>query len=169
MLLSKLFTLSVIIVGATADFHLRNQVIVNHGYSDISDEIFDNLSREDGDFINFNINKVQIANGSACDKCKSRIINAKNLVEQNPDKEHLVGLLLFKNCLNTQWREACQWTDFFVTTSSRNEQRFNDDGPDAGISSISNVNFYDNDFLQIIKRFNTSSEYDLEKIGRAHV
>ena len=104
MLLSKLFTLSVIIVGATADFHLRNQVIVNHGYSDISDEIFDNLSREDGDFINFNINKVQIANGSACDKCKSRIINAKNLVEQNPDKEHLVGLLLFKNCLNTQWR-----------------------------------------------------------------
>ena len=162
MLLSKLFTLSVIIVGATAEFHLRNQVIVNHGYSDISDEIFDNLSREDGDFINFNINKVQIANGSACDKCKSRIINAKNLVEQNPDKEHLVGLLLFKNCLNTQWREACQWTDFFVTTSSRNEQRFNDDGPDAGISSISNVNFYDNDFLQIIKRFNTSSEYDLE-------
>ena len=64
--------------------------------------------------------------------------------------------------MNTQWREACQWTDFFVTTSSRNEQRFNDDGPDAGISSISNVNFYDNDFLQIIKRFNTSSEYDLE-------
>ena len=63
MLLSKLFTLNVIIVGATADFHLRNQVIVNHGYSDISDEIFDNLSREDGDFINFNINKVQIANG----------------------------------------------------------------------------------------------------------
>lgn len=86
MLLSRLLTLTVAIVGSTAEFHLRNQVIVNHGYSDISDEIFDNLSREDGDFINFNINKVQIANGTACDKCKSRIINAKNLVEQNLTK-----------------------------------------------------------------------------------
>ncbi|RCK55841.1 Sphingomyelin phosphodiesterase 2 [Candida viswanathii] len=162
MLVSQLIVISSFALGVIAEYVKPNPVIVNHGYSDKTDSIFDNLSREEGDFINFHINSVESTEGSKCDQCKSRIVRTKQLIEDNPGKEHLIALLLYKYCLNNSYRLYCQWTDFFIVTESKNEENFNIEDIDSGASSIDRVDFYDNDFLLIIKQFNTSSDYDLE-------
>ncbi|EMG47743.1 Acid sphingomyelin phosphodiesterase, putative [Candida maltosa Xu316] len=161
MLFSKLLIASTIATVALAEYHVQSPVIVNHGYADGSDPIFDNLSREDSDFINKNL-RVFDTNGTNCDQCKQRIINAKKLVEDNPGKEHVIALLLYKYCLNTSYRLYCQWTDFFFISETFNTAQTGDENVDSGYTGHTSANFYDNDFLQVIKRFNTSSDLDLE-------
>ena len=63
--------------------------------SDISDEIFDNLSREDVISSISTLTKFKLPMGVLVINVKVESSMPK-FVEQNPDKEHLVGLLLFK-------------------------------------------------------------------------
>ena len=55
----------------------------------------------------------------------------------------------------------CDNVDFFVTTDSRNFENHGDDW-DSGTSSGVSVNFFDNDYLQMLKNMNVSSDLDLE-------
>ncbi|CAD1809872.1 Calcineurin-like phosphoesterase family protein [Candida parapsilosis] len=141
---------------------LQRQLISKRSRDDITDEIFLNLPATEIDFINYHLKNLTDATGSKCDKCKSRIKYAKSLVDEYPEQEHLVTLLLFKDCTNNAYYpDSCYYEEFFVTTHSQNFEAFNDDY-DSGITSGTSVNFFDNDFLHVIKHFNVSSDLDLE-------
>ena len=106
---------------------------------------------------------ILLVHTTKCDQCKFRIRYGRSLIEEYPDKSHLVSLLLFKHCLviNNNTESKCDNVDFFVSTDSKNFQKFNDNF-DSGIKQVGSVNFFDNDFLHMLKNFNVSSDLDLE-------
>ncbi|KAI3403763.2 hypothetical protein KGF56_003398 [Candida oxycetoniae] len=124
-------------------------------------DIYVNLPLNETDFINYHIQKLKNFNGTKCELCKYKMRYAKQMVEDYPEQEHLVTLMLFQDCLNRKNIYRCDAREFFVTTKSENFESFNEDS-DSGITSGRSVNFFDNDFLQVIKRFNVSSDLDLE-------
>ncbi|KAI5953103.1 hypothetical protein CANMA_005018, partial [Candida margitis] len=119
---------------------LQRQLIAKRSRDDITDEIFLNLPATEIDFINYHIKNLTDASGSKCDKCKNRLKYAKSLVEEFPEQEHLVTLLLFKDCTNNAYyADSCYYEEFFVTTHSQNFEAFNDNF-DSGITSGTSVN-----------------------------
>ncbi|CAI5757940.1 unnamed protein product [Candida verbasci] len=129
---------------------------------DITDDIFLNLDIDDINFIDYNLLQLSKFNGTTCNVCKGKFKYARDIIDQNPDKEHLVTLMLYKDCLATAtYSDSCGYTNFFITTKSDNFEHFNEEF-DSGITSGTSVNFLDNDFLNVIKNFNMSSEIDLE-------
>ncbi|CAK9438700.1 uncharacterized protein LODBEIA_P29240 [Lodderomyces beijingensis] len=131
--------------------------------ANLIDPVYDDLEAPQIDFINLHLKNLTNFNGTKCAKCKHKIRYGKSLIEQYPNKTHLVSLLLFKYCLvaNNNTESKCDNLDFFVATSSANFDAFTENY-DSGVASGVSVNFYDNDFLQMLKNFNTSSELDLE-------
>jgi sphingomyelin phosphodiesterase len=69
---------------------------------------------------------------------------------------------LFKQCvIDKKGSESkCDNVDFFVNTDTKNFQTFNSSF-NSGIQNDGAVNFYDNDFLHLLKNFNVSSDLDL--------
>lgn len=65
------------------------------------DPVYGNLDAEDIDFIDTNLKVFTEDTASKCGQCKNRIRYARSLIEQYPEKSHLVTLLLFKHCLVT--------------------------------------------------------------------
>lgn len=129
--------------------------------ANLVDAIYNNLKPTDSDFILTHLGNLTNATGSKCDQCKNKIRYARSLIDNQPEKEHLISLLLFKYCLskNKNKESKCDLKDFFVTTTSKNKEATSFE---AGIDSTTGVNFYDNDFIKVLKLFNTSSETDLE-------
>lgn len=127
------------------------------------DTIYNELSDAETDFIGTHLKNLTNYNATKCDQCKFRIRYGRSLIEEYPDKSHLVSLLLFKHCLviNNNTESKCDNVDFFVSTDSKNFQKFNDNF-DSGIKQVGSVNFFDNDFLHMLKNFNVSSDLDLE-------
>lgn len=131
--------------------------------NNLIDPVYSDLSAPELDFINLHLKNLTNATGSECSQCKNRIKFGKNLIQEYPDKSHLVSLLLFKHCLiqHDGKESKCDNNDFFVTTDSKNFETFNQDY-DSGVASGVAVNFYDNDFIQLLKNVNVSSDLDLE-------
>lgn len=126
---------------------------------DKTDEIFRNLPIRDADFINVHLRNLTSYNTTKCDNCKHRVRYAQSLLDEYPDQSHLVTLLLYKYCVKTAKNpDSCLYTDFFITTASKNVNEYGD----LDITSDTAVNFFDNDFQNVIRNFNTSSELDLE-------
>lgn len=125
------------------------------------DTIYDDLDYESQDFINENLAKLKKFNGSQCDTCKNRLTFARDLVHSQPGKQHLISLLLYKDCVNKKSDSKCAQIDFFLTTTSKNKQKLLGD-LEGGVDSATSVDFFDNDFLHMIKNFNVSSETDME-------
>ncbi|EMG46743.1 asm-2 Sphingomyelin phosphodiesterase 2 [Candida maltosa Xu316] len=131
--------------------------------ANLVDPIFNILPDDEIDFINSHLTNLTNFNGSKCDSCKNRIRYGRSLLDEYPDKSHLVSLLLFKYCVvsHNNTESKCDNIDFFVTTDSKNYQDFSGDYS-SGVEQVGAVNFYDNDFLQVLKRLNVSNDLDLD-------
>lgn len=78
------------------------------------DSIYQSLPIEDLNFIDAHLKNLTI-DGSSCDKCKNKIRYGQSLIQEQPDKQHLISLLLFKYCmvLNKNKESKCDNVDFF--------------------------------------------------------
>lgn len=127
------------------------------------DPVYANLNRTEQDFITVNLKNLTKFEGDDCDNCKNTLRYARKLVDEQPEHQHLVSLLLFKKCIKEhKGKESkCDQKDFFVTTNSKN---WATEGStfDSGFTSNSSVNFFDNDFLNMLKRFDVDNENDLD-------
>ncbi|KAI5966523.1 uncharacterized protein KGF55_000832 [Candida pseudojiufengensis] len=141
---------------------LKSQYLAKREFNDVAENIFRNLPREEIDFINYHLQNLTNYNSTKCDTCKHRLRYARSLVDELPDKQHLVVLMLYKYCVNTNYNSAsCGYNEFFINTGSYNNDSFNDT-PDSNIGAFTNVHIFDNDFLRVIKNFDIESEIDLE-------
>ncbi|KAI5953592.1 hypothetical protein KGF54_002964 [Candida jiufengensis] len=142
---------------------LQVQVSVAKRATNLLDPTYTYLPDKALDFINLHIKNLTNFNGTKCDTCKYRIKYGKSLIEEFPDQQHLVSLLLFKFCIiqNNNTESKCDNNDFFVTTQPKSSSILNNTY-DSGYGLDTSINFYDNDFLHMLKNFNTSSELDLE-------
>ena len=132
--------------------------------ANLIDPVYENLKDSEIDFINTHMTNLTNYNTTSdCDLCKFRLRYAKSLIDDYPDQSHLTSLLLFKYCIesNKGKEDKCDHVDFFVTTDSKNFDKFDDDF-DSGIAQVGGLNFYDNDFLHMLKNFNLSNELDME-------
>lgn len=126
-------------------------------------QLMDKLPYEDTDFINNHLEVIQNFNGSECDACKNKMKYARKLYDEDPGNQHLISLMLFNYCVaeNKGKVEKCSHTDFFLTTQAKIHD-IPADTYDSGLGDDTSVDFFDNDFMQMLKRFNFSSELDLE-------
>lgn len=140
---------------------MKNQLAARA--SNTIDIVFNDLSASETDFISSHLKTLTDYNGTSCDQCKNKIKYAQTLINQYPEKQHLVSLLLFQYCIvqNKGSESKCDNIDFFVATNSKDDRRFNENY-DSGVTSVTSVDFYDNDFLHMLKNFNISSAEDLE-------
>lgn len=128
----------------------------------ILDNLLVTLTSEETDFIVKNLNKLLAYNGTLCEKCHYKMKFAKLALEKNPDKSHLISLMLYENCLalNKNKDSVCEFMDFFITTNTVNS------GPKkahpGAVNSATSVDFYDNDFIQLVKHMNMSSNLTLD-------
>lgn len=127
------------------------------------DALYNNLNDTQIDWITKHVNQLQKFNGSKCATCKNDVVYAKTLLQKEPENSHLISLVMFKVCLinNKNKESKCDNKDFFITTNSENFEMFNDNY-NSGIHTNTGLNFQDNDYLNMLKRFNTSSQLDLE-------
>lgn len=123
------------------------------------------LTLQETDFIDLHLNKLIKFNGTLCQKCHNKIKYSKLLIEETPDKSHLISLMLYQYCLslNKNKDSKCQFVDFFITTNTYNGLVDNAaSGPTGAFEGATSVNFFDNDFVEMIKHFNTSSDLGLD-------
>lgn len=129
----------------------------------MSDLIFDQLTTSELRFIDENLRELSAYNLTECEKCKNNIKFASSLLRQYPDKKHLVGLILYKYCIEQNEGDfgACLNIDFFI--SSGTNGKANISVPAAGATlSTPYLSYFDNDFLEVLTRFNTSNEVELD-------
>lgn len=145
---------------------LRKQVEARSvPYGSILDNTLQALSIEDQDFMDKNLLSLSKYNGTKCEKCHNKIKFAKNLIQNNPDKQHLVTLMLYEYCLtlNKNVDTKCEFVDFFVTTNTFDTRVSNAaTGPTGAGNGATSIDFFDNDFLQLIKYINTTSNLTLD-------
>ncbi|OBA19489.1 hypothetical protein METBIDRAFT_214799 [Metschnikowia bicuspidata var. bicuspidata NRRL YB-4993] len=128
-------------------------------------ELLISLTSEETDFITRNLNHLQEYNGTLCEKCHYKMKYAQLILEENPDKPHLISLMLYENCLalNDNDDSSCEFLDFLVTTNTYDSVAKNAaSGPSSAFDSATSVNFYDNDFLLLIRNMNVSSNLTLD-------
>lgn len=134
-------------------------------YGSVIDDTLNSLTIEETDFIQLHLRELVNYNGTSCEKCHNKVKYAQKLVNENPDKLHLTSLMLYQYCLtqNKNKDSKCEFIDFFVTTNTydTNESYDAATGPTGAFNGATSLNFFDNDFLQMIKHFNTSSELSL--------
>lgn len=116
------------------------------------DMIYNYLPDSEIDFINVHLKNLTNYNSTRCDQCKYRMRYGRSLIDEYPDQSHLVSLLLFKHCLvvNNNTQSRCNQVDFFISNDFENEKKYNDDF-DSGIRRAGGLNFFDNDFLRVLK------------------
>ncbi|KAF7584396.1 Calcineurin-like phosphoesterase family protein [Clavispora lusitaniae] len=134
-------------------------------YGSVLDDTIAALSLEEKDFIDQHLNELQKYNGTSCEKCHHKVIYAQDLVNENPDKSHLISLMLYEYCLvqNKNKDTKCEFIDFFITTNTYTNPENNAfSGPAGGFEGATSISFFDNDFIQMIKNFNTSSKLSLD-------
>lgn len=145
---------------------IKNQIHARDvPYGSVLDSTFSALSLEEQDFIDINLNKLVKYNGTLCQKCHNKVVYAQDLMSENPDKLHLISLMLYQYCLteNKNKDSKCEFVDFFITTNTYTDSARNAaSGPAGGFEGATSVNFFDNDFVQMIKNFNTSSNISLD-------
>lgn len=145
---------------------LKNQILARDvHYGSVLDATFNSLSLDEKDFIDVNLKTLVSHNGTLCQKCHNKVAYAKTLLTENPEKLHLISLMLYFYCLteNKNKDSKCEFVDFFVTTNTFSGSTVNDaSGLAGGFEGATSVNFFDNDFVQMIKNFNTSSNISLD-------
>ena len=127
------------------------------------DMIYNYLPDSEIDFINVHLKNLTNYNSTRCAQCKYRMRYGRSLIDEYPDQSHLVSLLLFKHCfvVNNNTQSRCNQVDFFISNGFENEKKYNDDF-DSGIRRAGGLNFFDNDFLRVLKNFNVSNDLDLD-------
>ncbi|KAK6463279.1 sphingomyelin phosphodiesterase [Scheffersomyces coipomensis] len=155
-------TLASVVVGSTIPGARQIKRHIENRAGNYLDQTYADLSDVETDFINDHIKNLTNFNGTKCNACKNKIKYGQTLLNEYPDQSHLISLLLFKYCVvsNNGTESKCDNNDFFVTTNSKNFEKFTDEF-DSGVGTIGSVNFYDNDFLHLLKNFNVSSDLDL--------
>lgn len=131
----------------------------------ILDGVYQSLPQNDTDFIAEHLAKLRLYNGLQCSQCHNKIVYAKQLIEEYPAKDYLVLLLMYEYCLtqNKGKDSKCEFVDFFVTTTSHVSQKQTAAlGPVAGVEGATLINFFYNDFVQMVRFFNTSSLLSLD-------
>lgn len=130
---------------------------------DLVNLIFDNLSYRDQDFINKQLKSLQQFNGTECEACKNKIKHARELYDEDPENQHLIAMTLFQYCLSLNKNDPtkCDTVDFFLTTQPKSIT-VPRELAESGFGEQTSVNLFDNDFMQMLKRFNVSSDLDLE-------
>lgn len=142
---------------------IGKQIASRENKDNLMQTIYDSLTIEETDFIESHLKNLTSVKGDKCAQCKNRIRYGQSLLKNQPDKQHLISLTLFKYCiLQNEGKESkCDNVDFFVTTTEDSSElelgEFN-----SGLHGNKGINFFDNDFIQVLKLFNTSSEIDLE-------
>ncbi|KAM9910961.1 hypothetical protein OXX69_003981 [Metschnikowia pulcherrima] len=131
----------------------------------VLDSLLVSLNSEETDFITENLSRLQKISGTSCEKCHHRMKYAKSVMEEYPEQAYLLSLMLYENCLslNKNKDSVCQSMDFFITTNTYDSVTANAaTGPASAFEGSSSVNFYDNDFLQLLKYMNVSSNLTLD-------
>ncbi|GEQ67459.1 hypothetical protein JCM33374_g1124 [Metschnikowia sp. JCM 33374] len=131
----------------------------------IIDSLIVSLTSEETDFITKNLNQLQKYNGTSCQKCHYKMKYARSLLEKQPKNSHLISLMLYEHCLalNKNKDSVCEFMDFFITTNTYNSAaRDEATGPTGAFDSATSVDFYDNDFIQLLQHMNMSSNLTLD-------
>lgn len=142
---------------------IQRALEARHKEENLMDGIFYLLSNDDKKIVDKHLKNLRNLHGDKCDRCKTRLWYAREGISEHPDKEHLMSLALFQNCVeeNHNKERKCDNVDFFVNTGkdlSASKSTFHK----SGTKDLPAVNFYDNDFLHMIKNFNMSSNMDME-------
>lgn len=139
---------------------IEKQLINKRDAKELAADLFDCLTYSEIDYVNSHVKQLSQFNGTKCDTCKHTIRYAKNLVETEPENQHLISLTLFKYCITKQSADKCIANDFFLTTNT-NVDEHAIDRFDSGFEDSTVLSFVDNDYMHMIKNFNLSSDLDL--------
>lgn len=117
--------------------------------------VLGNLDQADNQWIDDRLLELAQYNGLDCDVCKHTIKFSRELYDSDADHQHLISLMLFKKCIQLQKNPSkCNTVDFFVTTDYDNWTK-----KDKALNL--SINFWDNDFLQMLKHFDVNNDDDL--------
>ncbi|CAH6723698.1 hypothetical protein CLIB1444_18S01398 [[Candida] jaroonii] len=163
LLVLSIYAVSIVGHAIPGRNSIEKQLINKRDTQELIDMVFDGLPYSDIDYINNHVKNLTNFNGSKCDTCKNKIKYAKTMIEQEPENQHLISLTLFKYCVDKHSTnvDKCTASDFFLTTNTESKENAIDSF-DSGFEDSTVVNFFDNDFIQMIKNFNMSSELDIE-------
>lgn len=131
----------------------------------IIEPLLNSLSTDETDYIEYNLRHLLKNNDTKCEQCHYKIKYAQELIEEDPEKQHLISLMLYRWCLakNKNKDTKCEFIDFFLTTNGGNnaDAQNNSTGIGGAFEGASSLNFFDNDFTEMIKHFNVSSNLSL--------
>lgn len=133
-------------------------------YNSVISGILNSLTIGEQDFITFHLRTLQSYNGTSCEKCHNKIRYSQELIKKDEDKHYLISLMLYEYCLfqHKNKDSKCEFIDFFITTNTKTDEDLNENAGAAGsFNGPTSLNFFDNDYVQMIKNFNVSSELSL--------
>lgn len=130
----------------------------------IMDDVFPALSLKEKDWVLGGLSKLNQFNGTSCQKCHYKMKLAKKMIDEKPEMTHLTSVMLYEYCLsqNKNSDKACEFVDFFITTNTKDSSV-----PDSPVWSEgwyegeTSVDFFDNDFINLVKNMNMSSNLTL--------
>lgn len=134
-------------------------------YGSVIDEILTALPLNETDYISENLRLLTAFNGTLCQQCHNKMKVARELVDESPEYQHLISLMLYQYCLveNKNKDTKCEFVDFFIITNTYDTTQVNNaTGPTGAFDGATSVNFFDNDFIQLIKNMNMSSTLSLD-------
>lgn len=137
--------------------------------SNVMDGLTTFLHPRDLGWIDKHLGFLKKQNGTECDKCKASVRYAHDLLNSEPEKQHLISITMFKYCtyINKGNEGKCDGYDYFVTTQTKVDEE-SSQSPFSGLNATTSINFFDNDFSKVLKLFNVSSELDLEYFCAFH-
>ncbi|PVH14274.1 uncharacterized protein CXQ87_002402 [Candidozyma duobushaemuli] len=126
------------------------------------DGIYEELDLRDKIFVDSHLKKLVDFEGNRCEACHNKIKYAQNLLKDFPEQDHLISLTLYKYCLeeNKGKDSKCESTDFFLFTSQKNSLR-ESSFESSHLQGASSINFFYNDFTEMVRHFNVSSNLSL--------
>lgn len=129
---------------------------------DSIDNMFNSLPYPDIDYINNHLKNLTAFNGSKCDTCKRQLKYGRQMIDTEPQNQHLISFTLFKYCLylNKNDPTKCDTKDFFITTQTNLSEAATGDFY-SGFGTETSINLYDNDFMHMLRNFNMSSDMDM--------
>lgn len=129
----------------------------------VIDGIYQSLNYEDTIFVETHLKHLLDFEGSECASCHNKIKYAQQLINNYPEKAYLISITLYKYCLeeNDGLDSSCEFTDFFLFTSHKNS--IQDSQFEAThVEGASSINFFYNDFTEMVRHFNLSSSLSLD-------
>lgn len=130
----------------------------------VIDDVFPALNIEEKDWVMSGLKKLNKFNGTSCEKCHYKMKLARQLIQEKPEMTHLTSVMLYEYCLsqNKNSDKACQFVDFFITTNTKNKNVPDSNAHGEGWEeSNTSVDFFDNDFINLVKNMNMSSNLTL--------